>query len=79
MPTVLLTVNDSGRVRLAMDGAPCVGNYVVADGQMTFTYDPGQAGCTDLGVGGRVSEDGQSLRFGIFATYVRDDQVSEAL
>lgn len=75
--TVIMTLNDAGRVRLSMGSAPCLGSYVVADGAMTMTYDPGQAGCTDFGIGGRVGPDGNTLSFGIFTTYDRDDATNE--
>ena len=76
--TVIMSLNGAGRVRMDLGGSYCYGSYQITDGAMTMTYDPNQAGCSDFGVQGLITEEGAALRFGPYTTYSRIDATNEA-
>ncbi|HJL19295.1 MAG TPA: hypothetical protein RMH99_26760 [Sandaracinaceae bacterium LLY-WYZ-13_1] len=74
---VRLTLNSQMRVRIGVEDSPCLGDYTIEDGAITMTYDEGQSGCMTMRSEGRLSDDGQELRFGSLAVYERIDSEDE--
>jgi len=75
---VRLTLNSDMRVRIGPEDSQCLGDYTITDGAIRMTYDDGQDHCMNMTSAGRLSDDGNQLRFGLMATYVRDDAENES-
>jgi hypothetical protein len=64
----------NSNMRLRMDlggGAGCLGTYEIEGDRLRLDYDDGQTTCMDGAMNFSFSDDGNTLRFGVAATYVR--------
>ena len=75
--SVVMVLNSHMQVRMGPQANPCRGSYTLEDGAIQITYDEGQSNCMTMSSAGRLSDDGQQVRFGILATYDRDDSADE--
>lgn len=70
----------NSNMRLRMDlggGAGCLGTYEIEGDRLRLDYDDGQTTCMDGAMNFSFSDDGNTLRFGVAATYMRVDALDD--